>query len=417
MLYNGMDFVGTPIDVLARVFRNKSDKEFSTIQEACECFLKFLTNFKRTVNDEEEHLEAVLQREAREISREYENENTDALLKAYREKEKDEQIDVDSVYRSVIIDVFSRHADAHKQQRLPDFLERVSTDEFSERFGELVKRVMKRSLSRWADDPVVYLESIKWAYECLRSSIFSDIHTGLVFGGFGTDDIFPSLHAIEIDGIYFGEIKKRQRIVVDIDRRGERAAVVPFAQSEMVERFLFGIDDELEQKILSFVEQSFDKLCERYDRQHSVDLASLGLSGESYSESVSGILERLKERSRRETLDMVDFMPKQELAYTAEAFVTLTSMKRKVSAQQETVGGPIDVAVITKNEGFVWIKRKHYFDRELNVGYGIRAIKIREGGLVNDKPRSADSRNRKPKKDAATSGAEKEQTSPQPRDE
>jgi hypothetical protein len=34
--------------------------------------------------------------------------------------------------------------------------------------------------------------------------------------------------------------------------------------------------------------------------------------------------------------------------------------------QDETVGGPIDVAVISKGDGFVWIKRKHYFERDLN---------------------------------------------------
>ncbi|MEA1869822.1 MAG: hypothetical protein U9N09_06735 [Euryarchaeota archaeon] len=32
----------------------------------------------------------------------------------------------------------------------------------------------------------------------------------------------------------------------------------------------------------------------------------------------------------------------------------------------ETVAGPIDVAVISKGDGFIWIKRKHYFERELN---------------------------------------------------
>lgn len=30
------------------------------------------------------------------------------------------------------------------------------------------------------------------------------------------------------------------------------------------------------------------------------------------------------------------------------------------------VGGPIDVAVISKGDGLIWIKRKHYFDRDLN---------------------------------------------------
>ena len=50
----------------------------------------------------------------------------------------------------------------------------------------------------------------------------------------------------------------------------------------------------------------------------------------------------------------------------AEALVNLTSFKRKVSEEAETVGGPIDVAVISKGDGFIWVKRKHYFTRELN---------------------------------------------------
>jgi hypothetical protein len=34
--------------------------------------------------------------------------------------------------------------------------------------------------------------------------------------------------------------------------------------------------------------------------------------------------------------------------------------------EDETVGGPIDVAVISKGDGLIWIKRKHYFSPELN---------------------------------------------------
>ena len=37
-----------------------------------------------------------------------------------------------------------------------------------------------------------------------------------------------------------------------------------------------------------------------------------------------------------------------------------------LAADLETVGGPIDVAVISKGDGFVWVKRKHYFPADLN---------------------------------------------------
>jgi len=59
-------------------------------------------------------------------------------------------------------------------------------------------------------------------------------------------------------------------------------------------------------------------------------------------------------------------LPKDELALMAESLVNLTCLRRKFTTDRETVGGPIDVAVISKGDGFVWIKRKHYFKQELN---------------------------------------------------
>jgi len=80
--------------------------------------------------------------------------------------------------------------------------------------------------------------------------------------------------------------------------------------------------------------------------------------------------EKLK-KYRREVhvhpvLETVAALSKDDLAAMAESFVHLTSLKRKVSLDTETVGGPVDVAVISKGDGFVWIKRKHYFKPELN---------------------------------------------------
>jgi hypothetical protein len=65
-------------------------------------------------------------------------------------------------------------------------------------------------------------------------------------------------------------------------------------------------------------------------------------------------------------INVVISLPKTELAAMAESLVNLTSLKRKVSLQAETVGGPVDVAVISKRDGFVWIKKKQYFNPELN---------------------------------------------------
>lgn len=66
---------------------------------------------------------------------------------------------------------------------------------------------------------------------------------------------------------------------------------------------------------------------------------------------------------------VITVLPKDELAEMAESLVNITSFKRRVSMDSETVGGPIDVAVISKGDGFIWIKKKHYFNPELNMKF------------------------------------------------
>ena len=66
---------------------------------------------------------------------------------------------------------------------------------------------------------------------------------------------------------------------------------------------------------------------------------------------------------------MIAMMPKIELVEFAEALVNITAIERKATTDQGTVGGPIDVAFISKHEGFVWIKRKFYFHAALNPRY------------------------------------------------
>ena len=72
---------------------------------------------------------------------------------------------------------------------------------------------------------------------------------------------------------------------------------------------------------------------------------------------------------------MIALMPKLELIELAEALISITAIERKATSDEGTVGGHIDVAFITKHEGFVWIKRKHYFSAHLNPRYFWRKYK------------------------------------------
>ena len=66
------------------------------------------------------------------------------------------------------------------------------------------------------------------------------------------------------------------------------------------------------------------------------------------------------------TINSISILAKEDLAVLAESIVELQALKKQVSLEVATVGGPIDVAVISKHDGFIWIKRKLYFDSKLN---------------------------------------------------
>lgn len=77
-------------------------------------------------------------------------------------------------------------------------------------------------------------------------------------------------------------------------------------------------------------------------------------------------------------------MPLQDVIYLAEYLVDTAIKFAKYRPGAPTVGGPIEIAVISKHEGFKWIKRKHYFTTELNNLAATEKIKLINNETEND---------------------------------
>ncbi len=198
--------------------------------------------------------------------------------------------------------------------------------------------------------------------------------SGLVIAGFGQDDLFPSLYSFYVHGVMNNRLRYKDDEKVEIGAK-VTAAVHPFAQSEMVQAFLWGVDPDYQRAI----EEDLTNIFNEYP---DVILGSVQRLTDDERSGLRGKLRELAgqelKRHRKKlwkyrwehyvdpVMSVVDSLPKQELAAMAESLVNLTSFKRRVSVEAETVAEPIDVAVISKGDGFIWIKRKHYFQRELN---------------------------------------------------
>ncbi len=208
----------------------------------------------------------------------------------------------------------------------------------------------------------------------LTKDYFSPRSSGIVITGFGEDEIFPSFIETQVDGVINGKLKWEEITSVDIARSESNAFLKPSAQREMVDRFMEGVDEEYSKYILYSIEELLRNYGTEIIKAHEKNTRKARQKIEGLDATIQKQLERFHEAANKyryerfvdPILSVIVSLPKDELANLAEALVNLTSIKRRFSEEQETVGGPIDVAVITKGDGFVWIKRKHYFSAELN---------------------------------------------------
>ena len=214
----------------------------------------------------------------------------------------------------------------------------------------------------------------------IKSVRLSGGYSGLVFAGFGEEEMFPSLVEVVTDGAIGNTIKAHTKRAVDVDRAQMRTAVIAFAQGEMVGRFMEGVDRHYLEYLHGYLERILYEVAREIletgapegglTEQQQSDLATIVSSNlEDFKRAADRVRQ---ERFIHPVLEIVTHLPKEELASMAEALINLTSIKRRVSMEKESVGGPIDVAVISKGDGFVWIKRKHYFDPSLNRDYFAR---------------------------------------------
>ena len=157
------------------------------------------------------------------------------------------------------------------------------------------------------------------------------------------------------------------------------AEVRAFAQGDMVATFMEGIDPGHRVEVHRFFDETLGRFIEHFGDQiqHSLDgieynslIAKMRELQIELSEYWNQSFDKYVEQNNSAPImSIVALLPKEELAELAEALVNLTSFKRRVTPAAETVGGPIDVAVISKGDGLVWLKRKHCFPPELNPRY------------------------------------------------
>jgi hypothetical protein len=368
MIYNGTSFMEIPLPSLIREFR-RSCPPHNTINTVSNSFLEYLTDTAAKAPQD------VADRSIIEMA-------TDALCRIEDQFKRRFQSAVQEIkgvpdgnsFVKMMDSIIKIYEFIYGRRPPANFYK--GNPRLSRRIEEVIRRVVDQG--NFIATPEQEEKLVSLLKMTLKKRIPNSNSIGLVFAGFGRGELFPSLISVELDGAINGKIKYRKMQEIDIDRSGPRARVLPFAQKEMVERFLYGLDADVERHIRLYCSRNISSLREKVIGALSFEAnEDKEQMTEALKSAEDGFIEGLQEEafdagrknSQSEIEDMVEFMPKPELAKMAESLVNLTSIKRQVSRGMETVGGPIDVAVISPSEGFVWVRRKHSFPQELNFRY------------------------------------------------
>ena len=243
-------------------------------------------------------------------------------------------------------------------------------------FGRALRPGLPRKLN------YIAIRAICGLFDDITGRPPSGLTSGIVVSGFGDRDMFPAMVVLHVEGVIQDILKlnpEKQEISLD---HNNSSVIMPFAQIDMVYQFMEGIAPDylpfLHRSMVSHLTAYSNDLLELLKKEIGVDTENLGNKlREYYPQVADSFVEDIQNIGAKyfwqPIVNIVSMLPKEQLAEMAESLVSLTALKRRVSSQEETVGGPTDVAIITKGDGLIWVKRKHYFVPELNPSFFTRA--------------------------------------------
>lgn len=372
MIYGGAGLQHIPWETLVKEYRSQtvSAKPRPTVEAYGRDFLAFLHRRIRyfPTATQEEAVHAHVAVTFREIAR---------LVKKRVESEMNQRgsIPKDEMRAQLprwamdAVDLF--HQGILKFPRLRPLL---SSKVLRQKYSAVIRKKLSEDFSNFPTTRSFLAKATSVVIEALRRRTFTDNASGVVIAGFGKDEILPAMVQLQAQDVVADRVRYAW---VDGEKISNQnpACVISFAQKEMVHLFMEGIDPALERLLMALVERVYRSLPAEFAKVAA--LTATAKLNEQMEALAGSVLPKMWNEIRRyrqqhfsqPVMEIVTHLPKAELAAMAEALVNLTSFRRRVSREAATVGGPIDVAVITKGDGFVWIRRKHYFDPALNPRY------------------------------------------------
>lgn len=351
MISGNSNFLSTPWDIIARRYRQeRKGVLLATVEDYALDFFRYM-RLNRKIWDKD-----------------YENERLRELLYSIvAELVKTARICSPDELQKELQGSLEEYIRQQELQETVGQMTDCSPDEFNKRFesflnysiDELVRQ--DHDISRVLNLRGIRKLLLRFLYSKIRVSFESPYSSLLIFVGLGERQQYPSVVTAIVYGGYSNRVVYRfeRKRSVTISGR-QPSAILYFAQDDIIRAILRGADDNWIGRMKEAFVSSLDpKTYEEHAVAHRL--------GKAIGEEINRKCEDSVKKWEK-ALEKLELRPMAELA---ECLISLTSLHRKLTFSHEGVGGEIDLAVLTKDDGFIWLNRKSwYHHKDIDGKYG-----------------------------------------------
>lgn len=203
------------------------------------------------------------------------------------------------------------------------------------------------------DDQIKHL----WAVYVMHADYVSESNVNMV--GYGSSDLFPSAAGVFFHGVVGGALLKR--FEGDIEPSNAPRHLF-FAQNDAITALFLGDDSLLTQTAVENTEKTlstiYDQLADSEDER--AQLAREYVSASLAKGDIADEMKRAGTETRAEPFrKAIGMSPILDLAEFAAQLVGVQAAHAAMTQENPSVGGHVDLAVISHRRGFEWIRHKN----------------------------------------------------------
>lgn len=379
IIYANAELMNIPMEIMIKQYKiSLGTKSFKTLRDYVDSFLTFLTTNSTLFHFEQNEYSYILQV------------YSDLLSGMFGDYHRLVEAKIDELKRQLTDDelLALQHQAVDATMTYVKNLNSIPnyhvSDYVKEKYSSNISEFIKKEFN-WVPTERIP-ELCNTVCDVFDKLFFRNGYMGLSFAGYGDDEIFPNMIHLYVSGIINSQIRyvEKEHLIITED---QPACITPLAQTDVIETFLFGISDSFLRDIGHELTCQIDQSISSMDNGFFTDGKKEEVQ-KVLNDTTRHILEQIIAKAQQEYLfpitQSIATLPIEELSLLAESMINITSVRRRVAIDNNigTVGGPIDVAIISKSDGFIWLKRKHYFDGRFNPQYYYSHY-ILPGGYAN----------------------------------